>query len=114
VVNQKNTHFIFWSQICHFDLNLESETIVAEEAALPSTLLERGRGGVRGGYWPHSSLIPVCLHCKAVAHRIGLHNTSKGIKRYFLRIKKSLSGVLTSKNEVIYSVLKICVCVLFM
>jgi hypothetical protein len=25
-------------------------------------------------------------HCKAGPHRIGIHNTSKGINRYFLRI----------------------------
>jgi hypothetical protein len=26
------------------------------------------------------------MHCKAGPHRIGIHNTSKGINRYFLRI----------------------------
>jgi hypothetical protein len=37
--------------------------------------------------WSGSQLLrPEPVHCKVGPHRIGTHNTSKGINRYFLRI----------------------------
>ncbi len=56
----------------------------------------------------------VNTHCKVGPPRIEIHNTSKGMNRYFLRIQRSKSDILTSKNEGTNSVLEICVCVSFM
>jgi hypothetical protein len=53
-------------------------------------------------------------HCKVGPPRIGIHITSKGMNRYFLRVERSKSDILTSKNEVTNSVLEICVCVSFL